>query len=90
VVNVTAAVMVLLSNKTQKVPKDRSWKAAKVMMAKVRLLVVYTRVTPELPHRVKLTLVTPLKITVDLVEIMAVYDLVYDCLSGSGHSYQLQ
>jgi dynein heavy chain len=35
VVNVTAAVMVLLSNKTQKVPKDRGWKAAKVMMAKV-------------------------------------------------------
>jgi len=34
-VNVTAAVMVLLSNKTQKVPKDRSWKAAKGMMAKV-------------------------------------------------------
>lgn len=27
--------MVLLSNKTQKVPKDRSWKAAKVMMGKV-------------------------------------------------------
>jgi len=35
VVNVTAAVMVLLSNKTQKVPKDRSWKSAKSMMAKV-------------------------------------------------------
>ncbi len=35
VVNVTAAVMVLLSNKQAKVPKDRSWKAAKVMMGKV-------------------------------------------------------
>ena len=35
VVNVTAAVMVLLSNKSGKVPKDRSWKAAKVMMGKV-------------------------------------------------------
>jgi hypothetical protein len=38
-VNVAAAVMVLLANKTQKVPKDRSWKAAKGMMAKVN----YTR-----------------------------------------------
>lgn len=37
VVNVTAAVMVLLSNKVQKIPKDRSWKAAKVMMGKVVL-----------------------------------------------------
>ena len=36
VVNVTAAVMVLLSNKAPKIPKDRSWKAAKVMMGKVR------------------------------------------------------
>ena len=35
VVNVTGAVMVLLSNKTMKIPKDRSWKAAKVMMGKV-------------------------------------------------------
>ena len=35
VVNVTAAVMVLLSNKAGKVPKDRSWKAAKIMMGKV-------------------------------------------------------
>ena len=35
VVNVTSAVMVLLSNKAGKVPKDRSWKAAKVMMGKV-------------------------------------------------------
>lgn len=35
VVNVTAAVMVLLANKAGKVPKDRSWKAAKVMMGKV-------------------------------------------------------
>lgn len=35
VVNVTAAVMVLLSNKGTKIPKDRSWKAAKVMMGKV-------------------------------------------------------
>ena len=34
-VNVTAAVMVLMSNKTGKVPKDRSWKAAKIMMGKV-------------------------------------------------------
>ena len=37
VVNVTAAVMVLLSNKSPKIPKDRSWKAAKVMMGKVRI-----------------------------------------------------
>ena len=37
VVNVTAAVMVLLSNKTKKIPKDRSWNAAKVMMGKVKL-----------------------------------------------------
>jgi len=36
VVNVAAAVMVLLSNKTKKIPKDRSWNAAKVMMGKVR------------------------------------------------------
>ena len=35
VVNVTAAVMVLLSNKAGKIPKDRSWKAAKVVMGKV-------------------------------------------------------
>jgi len=35
VVNVLAAVMVLLSNKTGKIPKDRSWKAAKVVMGKV-------------------------------------------------------
>lgn len=35
VVTVAAAVMVLLANKSGKVPKDRSWKAAKVMMAKV-------------------------------------------------------
>ncbi len=35
VVNVTAAVMVLLANKQPKIPKDRSWKAAKVMMGKV-------------------------------------------------------
>jgi len=34
VTNVTAAVMVL-SAPGGKVPKDRSWKAAKVMMAKV-------------------------------------------------------
>lgn len=34
VTNVTAAVMVL-SAPSGKVPKDRSWKAAKVMMAKV-------------------------------------------------------
>ncbi|XP_044764909.1 dynein beta chain, ciliary [Coccinella septempunctata] len=34
VTNVTAAVMVLLSP-AGKVPKDRSWKAAKIMMAKV-------------------------------------------------------
>ena len=37
VVNVAAAVMVLLSNKSAKIPKDRSWKAAKVMMGKVRM-----------------------------------------------------
>ncbi|ESO12478.1 hypothetical protein HELRODRAFT_155577 [Helobdella robusta] len=35
VVNVTAAVMVLLANKTKKIPKDRTWNAAKVMMGKV-------------------------------------------------------
>ena len=35
VVKVLAAVMVLLANKAGKVPKDRSWKAAKGMMAKV-------------------------------------------------------
>lgn len=35
VVTVTAAVMVLLANKTKKIPKDRSWNAAKVMMGKV-------------------------------------------------------
>lgn len=34
VVNVTAAVMVLLAPPT-KIPKDRSWNAAKVMMGKV-------------------------------------------------------
>lgn len=34
VTNVTAAVMVLMAP-GGKVPKDRSWKAAKVMMAKV-------------------------------------------------------
>lgn len=38
VVNVTAAVMVLKANKTMKIPKDRSWNAAKVMMSKVLLL----------------------------------------------------
>ena len=36
VVNVLAAVAVLLANKTGKVPKDRSWKASKVVMGKVR------------------------------------------------------
>lgn len=35
VANVTAAVMVLMSNNQPKVPKDRSWKAAKVLMGKV-------------------------------------------------------
>jgi dynein heavy chain len=35
VVNVLGAVMVLLSNQTMKIPKDRSWKAAKVVMGKV-------------------------------------------------------
>ena len=35
VVNVTAGVMVLLSNRAGKLPKDRSWKAAKVMMGNV-------------------------------------------------------
>lgn len=34
VTNVTAAVMMLLSPPT-KIPKDRSWKASKIMMAKV-------------------------------------------------------
>ena len=37
VIDVAAAVMVLLSNKTRKIPKDRSWNAAKVMMGKVCL-----------------------------------------------------
>ena len=37
VVNVTAAVMVLLAPAT-KIPKDRSWNAAKVMMGKVHLI----------------------------------------------------
>jgi len=36
VVNVSAAVMVLLAP-NGKVPKDRSWKAAKNMMGKVRI-----------------------------------------------------
>lgn len=36
VVNVTAAVMVLLAP-PNKIPKDRSWNAAKVMMAKVNI-----------------------------------------------------
>ena len=35
VVEVLAAVLVLMSNKTGKPPKDRSWKAAKVLMGKV-------------------------------------------------------
>ena len=35
VINVLGAVMVLLSNKSGKIPKDRSWKAAKVVMGKV-------------------------------------------------------
>lgn len=35
VTNVTAAVMVLMANPS-KIPKDRSWKQAKIMMAKVR------------------------------------------------------
>lgn len=37
VVNVTSAVMCLLAQ-PNKIPKDKSWKAAKVMMAKVRNL----------------------------------------------------
>lgn len=37
VVNVTAAVMVLLAPAT-KIPKDRSWNSAKVMMGKVHLI----------------------------------------------------
>lgn len=36
VVNVTSAVMVLLAPST-KIPKDRSWKQAKIMMAKVHV-----------------------------------------------------
>ena len=36
VTNVTAAVMMLLSPPT-KIPKDRSWKASKIMMAKVSI-----------------------------------------------------
>lgn len=43
VVNVAAAVMVLLSNKSGKIPKDRSWKAAKAMMGKVTLPVQLIR-----------------------------------------------
>ena len=35
VISVTGAVMILLANKTKKIPKDRSWNAAKVMMSKV-------------------------------------------------------
>lgn len=35
VTSVTGAVMILLANKTKKIPKDRSWNAAKVMMSKV-------------------------------------------------------
>ena len=35
VITVTGAVMILLANKTKKIPKDRSWNAAKVMMSKV-------------------------------------------------------
>jgi len=35
VIAVTGAVMILLANKTRKIPKDRSWNAAKVMMSKV-------------------------------------------------------
>jgi len=42
VVTVTAAVMVLLANKTKKIPKDRSWNAAKVMMGKVSLYSHYS------------------------------------------------
>ena len=36
VISVTGAVMILLANKTKKIPKDRSWNAAKVMMSKVQ------------------------------------------------------
>ena len=39
VVNVTSAVMVLLAP-SSKIPKDRSWKQAKIMMAKVNMRVV--------------------------------------------------
>ena len=39
VTNVTAAVMMLLSPPT-KIPKDRSWKASKIMMAKVSIKVM--------------------------------------------------
>ena len=35
VINVTAAVMVLLAT-NGKIPKDRSWAKAKIMMSKVR------------------------------------------------------
>jgi len=38
VIAVTGAVMILLANKTKKIPKDRSWNAAKVMMSKVFIL----------------------------------------------------
>jgi len=40
VISVTGAVMILLANKTKKIPKDRSWNAAKVMMSKVRLQIL--------------------------------------------------
>ena len=42
VVNVTSAVMCLLAP-PNKIPKDKSWKAAKVMMAKVRKFIVFLR-----------------------------------------------
>lgn len=40
VMNVTAAVMMLLSPPT-KIPKDRSWKACKIMMAKVNFSIAF-------------------------------------------------
>ncbi|XP_050527559.1 dynein beta chain, ciliary isoform X2 [Daktulosphaira vitifoliae] len=58
VTNVTAAVMVLLAQ-NGKIPKDRSWKAAKIMMAKVDsfldLLINYDKenIHPEVTKAIK-------------------------------------
>ncbi len=46
VVNVTSAVMCLLST-PNKIPKDKSWKAARTMMAKVLCVIYYFCLSPE-------------------------------------------